>query len=585
MEKNDKPDKNPDKFLRSLVQVALFFKSELACQKRSVAFFLILCVAVSLVDFICPLLTEQLIDIAVPSKDLSLVLWYSAIIIGSLVVAYGLNLAVIRYAVILKEKAVYGVSKKLIRQILAKDPAFFYQYNSADILTRFANDLSRIGDFFYDYVLFSVFYFIISVLFITWLYYLNWILAACICIFLAIHVLVAYVMYRPIIRNAREAQVKNSSQNELILDILHGETEIKVYQQESAFFDRYKQKGKEFCDSQIRAMWVREASWSTLDRLSRITNVMPIILGSVFICYAVAGITVGVMVAFIQIMYYCSRYVSFIAYSSLRGLFTMASIERVNELLTAYPQKELPPVTVEETPDSADIEFRDVTFTYPSGKKIFDHLDLSIRSGEKVAIMAPSGFGKTTFARLLLGLSDPDSGEIFFGGKEIHTIPHHFYLSFFSYVRQDSYLFRLSVQDNIEMGWHMHDDLSFNTLIDQLHIRAIIDALPEKADTVLNVEGLSLSKGQQQRIALARALIRDPQVLVVDEFTSGLDRVTEEQILDDLLGLMKHQTIVCITHSPNVAKRMDRTIMLHALEDGDTGEEPVTGYPGRTHQQ
>ena len=125
MEPNDKLNKNPDKFLRSLVQVALFFKSELACQKRSVAFFLILCVAVSLVDFICPLLTEQLIDIAVPAKDLSVILWYSAIIIGSLLVAYCLNLAVIRYAVILKEKAVYGVSKKLIRQILAKDPAFF----------------------------------------------------------------------------------------------------------------------------------------------------------------------------------------------------------------------------------------------------------------------------------------------------------------------------------------------------------------------------------------------------------------------------------------------------------------------------
>jgi ATP-binding cassette, subfamily B, bacterial len=572
MEPDEKPEKNPDKFLRSLVQVALFFKSELACQKRSVALFLFLCVAVSLVDFICPLLTEQLIDIAVPEKNLSIVLWYSAIIIGSLLVAYGLNLAVIRYAVILKERAVYGVSKKLIQNILAKDPAFFYQYNAADILTRFANDLSRIGDFFYDYVLFSVFYFIISVLFIAWLYYLNWILAACICIFLVIHVLVAYVMYRPIIRNARLAQEKNSSQNELILDILHGETEIKVFQQESAFFDRYKVKGKEFSDSQIRAMWVREASWSTLDRLSRITNVMPIILGSVFICYAVAGITVGVMVAFIQIMYYCSRYVSFIAYSSLRGLFTMASIERVNELLTAYPRKELPAATLEETPDSSDIEFRDISFTYPSGKKIFDHLDLTIHSGEKVAIMAPSGFGKTTFARLLLGLSNPDSGQIFFGGREIHTIPHHFYLSFFSYVSQDSHIFRLSVQDNIEMGWHLHDDISFNTLIDKLHIRPIIDALPEKADTVLNVEGLSLSKGQQQRIALARALIRDPQVLVVDEFTSGLDRVTEEQILDDLFGLMENQTIVCITHSPNVAKRMDRTILLHATEDWDDDE-------------
>ena len=573
METNENPKKNPDNFFRSLVQVARFFKSELICQKRNVALFLLLIVIVSVVDFICPLLTQQLIDVAIPEKDLSVVIYYSGIIIASLIIAYLLNLGVVRFAVVIKEKAVYGVSRNLIRQILSKDPAFFYQYNAGDILTRFTSDMNRIGDFFYDYVLFSVFYFMITVLFIIWLYYLNWILAVCICVFLAIHVLVAIIMYRPIIQNARIAQEKNSRQNELILDILHGESDIKVYQQESAFFDRYDREGSDVCQSQIRALWMRDASWSTLDRLSRITNVMPIIIGAVFICYQFADVTIGVMVAFIQIMYYCSRYVSYIAYTSLRGLFIVPSIDRINELLAAYPQKELPPAQVDQIPDSATIEFEDVTFTYPSGKKIFDRLNLTIQDGEKVAIMAPSGFGKTTFSRLLLGLSEPDSGRIFFGGKEIHTIPHQFYLSFLSYVSQDSHVFRLSVRDNIEMGWHTHDDIAFNTLLDKLHIRDFIDVLPEKADTVLNAEGLSLSKGQQQRIALARALIRDPQVLVVDEFTSGLDRVTEEQILDDLLSLMEHQTIVCITHSQHVAARMDRTILLHALADGETGEQ------------
>ncbi|NMB80144.1 MAG: ABC transporter ATP-binding protein [Methanomicrobiales archaeon] len=579
METSDKPEKNPDNFFRSLVHVARFFRSELVCQKRNVALFLLLIVAVSLVDFICPFLTQQLIDVAVPQKDLSVVLYYSGIIIASLIIASLLNLGVVRFAVVIKEKAVYGVSRRLIRHILAKDPAFFYQYQSGDIITRFTSDMNRIGDFFYDYVLFSVFYFMITVLFIVWLYYLNWILAVCICVFLVMHVVVAVIMYRPIIQNARIAQDKNSLQNDLILDILHGESDIKVYQQESAFFDRYKQKGSDVCQAQIRALWMRDASWSMLDRLSRITNVMPIIIGSVFICYQFANVTVGVMVAFIQIMYYCSRYVSYIAYTSLRGLFVIASIDRINELITAYPQKELPPVQVDQIPDSATIGFQDVTFTYPSGKKIFDRLNLTIKDGEKVAIMAPSGFGKTTFARLLLGLSDPDSGKIFFGEKEIHSIPHQFYLSYFSYVSQDSHLFRLSVRDNIEMGWHSHDDISFNAILDRLHIRDFIDALPQKADTVLNREGLTLSTGQQQRIALARALIRDPQVLVVDEFTSGLDRVTEEQILDDLLGLMKNQTIICITHSPNVANRMDRIILLHAPGDTDAGDDQGSGEP------
>jgi ABC-type bacteriocin/lantibiotic exporter with double-glycine peptidase domain len=361
------------------------------------------------------------------------------------------------------------------------------------------------------------------------------------------------------------AQNKNSQQHELILDILHGESEIRVYQQQSAFLERFNKQGMEYCNAQIRALWTRDSVWSTLDRFSRIMNVIPLLIGAVFICYQVAGITLGVLVAFIQVIFYCSRYITSLAYLSVRSLSIIPSIDRINELLDAYPKREVPAVIIEQTPDSGAIEFRDVSFTYPSGIRIFSHLDLTIRTGEKVAIMAPSGYGKTTFARLLLGLSQPDSGTILFGGKDIRSFPHHFFLSFFSYVSQNSHIFRLSVRDNIEMGWHITDDLAFNTLLENLHIRDFINALPSRADTVLNTEGFSLSKGQQQRIALARALIREPQVLIVDEFTSGLDRITEEQILDDLLSIMNDQTIICITHSPQVAARMDRTIMLQVI--------------------
>ena len=112
------------------------------------------------------------------------------------------------------------------------------------------------------------------------------------------------------------------------------------------------------------------------------------------------------------------------------------------------------------------------------------------------------------------------------------------------------------------MGWNFSHDAKFDMLLKSLHIHDYIEALPEKADTMLNVNGVSLSVGQKQRIALARALMRDPQVIVLDEFTSALDRKTEKQILDDLLSIMGQQSIICITHSQYVADMMDRTIYL-----------------------
>ena len=112
------------------------------------------------------------------------------------------------------------------------------------------------------------------------------------------------------------------------------------------------------------------------------------------------------------------------------------------------------------------------------------------------------------------------------------------------------------------MGWNLSNAARFDMLLKTLHIHDYIEALPGKADTVLDVNGLSLSAGQKQRIALARALIRDPQIIVLDEFTSALDRETENQILDEMLSIMEKQSVICITHSQNVADRMDRTIFL-----------------------
>ena len=176
--------------------------------------------------------------------------------------------------------------------------------------------------------------------------------------------------------------------------------------------------------------------------------------------------------------------------------------------------------------------------------------------------MAPSGFGKTTFSKLLLRLCEPSSGAILFGGKDIRSYPLNFYLAFLTYVCHDTHIFKLSVRENVEMGWNFSRDAKFDMLLKSLHIHDYIEALPEKADTMLNVNGVSLSVGQKQRIALARALMRDPQVIVLDEFTSALDRKTEKQILDDLLSIMGQQSIICITHSQYVADMMDRTIYL-----------------------
>ncbi len=176
--------------------------------------------------------------------------------------------------------------------------------------------------------------------------------------------------------------------------------------------------------------------------------------------------------------------------------------------------------------------------------------------------MGASGCGKTTIASLLLRFLRPTQGEIRFGGKNIQEYSYPMYLSFFSYVSQPTHLFGQSVADNIAMGWYHVPLDRIKEIASLVRMDDFIDGLPDAYGTVLGKNGVDFSGGQRQRLALARALIRDPEILVLDEFTSALDRDVEQEIIDDLLRVFANQTIICITHSPSVAGRFDRVVRL-----------------------
>ena len=127
---------------------------------------------------------------------------------------------------------------------------------------------------------------------------------------------------------------------------------------------------------------------------------------------------------------------------------------------------------------------------------------------------------------------------------------------------QNPHIFKRSIKENIEIGWYIPDTEILTRILKTLQLSETIKTLPQGINTILNKDGVSLSEGQKQRIALGRALIREPQFLLLDEFTSGLDHDIEKSIIDDLLKLIDKQTIICITHSQYVASKMDRIIYL-----------------------
>jgi ABC-type multidrug transport system fused ATPase/permease subunit len=202
---------------------------------------------------------------------------------------------------------------------------------------------------------------------------------------------------------------------------------------------------------------------------------------------------------------------------------------------------------------------------------VLEHLSFVARAGEVVAIVGPSGSGKSTIADLLLRLLDPDSGEIRLDGGRLRAVKLEDLRRHVALVDQEPCILHASIAENIRYARPDATDGELKAAARQAALEIFIESLPQGYDTIVGERGMALSAGERQRIALARAFLTDPAVLVLDEPTAALDTVTERQVVDGYEAVMRGRTTIVITHRLDVARRADRTVVL----GGERVAEPV----------
>ena len=255
--------------------------------------------------------------------------------------------------------------------------------------------------------------------------------------------------------------------------------------------------------------------------------------------------------------------------------FTRARVSaaRIDRVLAAQPGVEDAPGARAVHQLRGEIEFVDVGFSY-DGEPVLEHLSFHIAAGERVALMGPSGAGKTTVASLILRLFDPVTGHIRIDGEPISAFRTADLRRLIGYVPQDSLLMGMSIAENIRYGNPTATDAEIVEAARQADIHDHIAALPAGYDTPVGETGATLSGGQRQRLALARALVKDPALLILDEPTSSLDATSCQEVLSTLTNLFHGRTIVAITHDPNVAATFDRSIVIGGPGSDDRSPTP-----------
>jgi ABC-type multidrug transport system fused ATPase/permease subunit len=226
-------------------------------------------------------------------------------------------------------------------------------------------------------------------------------------------------------------------------------------------------------------------------------------------------------------------------------------------------------------PARSAIEFANVTFAYDPGRPVLHNVDLTIPYGQRIAFVGPSGSGKTTLAQLVLRLYDPQHGEVRIGGTDARRFAGAELRKQFGVVPQDAFIFRATVRDNVRVGCPDASDASIQRACEMANAWEFVSRLPGLLDASIGEGGSSLSGGQRQRLAIARALLADPQLFVFDEATSALDTLSEKLIGEVLSNNLGARTAIFIAHRLATVKSCDRILVLDEgciVQDGSYDE-------------
>ncbi len=275
------------------------------------------------------------------------------------------------------------------------------------------------------------------------------------------------------------------------------------------------------------------------------------------------ALTIGGLVAFYTFIGKLFNPVFRLAQLNVTVQTALASIERIFEFLDIEPEIRDAPEAVSLAGVNGEVSFRNVGFSYKPGEPILHDVSFDVRKGQAVAIVGPSGVGKTTIINLVCRFYDPTDGIITLDGHDIRDIKVTHLRRQIGIVSQETFLFNTSIGDNLRYGNRRATDGEINEAARKARIHDFIESLPEGYGTLVGDRGVRLSGGERQRIAIARAILKDPKILILDEATSSLDSQSEKMIQRALEPLMRYRTTITIAHRLSTVVNADTILVLN----------------------
>ena len=526
---------------------------------------LLLSALASVTSLAVPKITQTVMDVAVPQKNVDLLLKMALAFMGIIIVGIVFTVIRSRIMAFVSQQIIYDIRKDLFAHLQQLPFAYYDSRPAGKILVRVINYVNSVSDILSNGIINSILEIINIIFIVVYMYTTEPTLATIVVAGLPIFVAIIIIL-KPRQRRAWQNQSnKNSNYNAYLAESIDGVRVSELFARQDVNCSIMQRLATACRAAWLKAIYISNSVWLSSEIITQIVFTLMYYAGVYWLGGAV--VSFGVILAMGQ---YVSRFWQPI--TNLANIYNsfvnnMAYLERIFETMDE-------PVVIDDKPNAETlppitgaVDYNSITFGYEEGQTVLKDVDLHVKAGESIALVGPTGAGKSTIVNLLCRFYDLRSGSITLTDEsgvkhDITDVTLHSLRSQMGIMLQDSFIFSGTILDNIRYGRLDATDDEVRQAAAVVRADDFIREMPQGYKTTVNERGGSLSQGQKQLIAFARTLLSDPRILILDEATSSIDTKTEKLLQDGIQALLKGRTSFIIAHRLSTIKNCDRILYI-----------------------
>lgn len=527
----------------------------------------------AILELFFPIAVRSAIDNILPTKNFRLIAWITIGLIALYLLSTALNYIVVRFGHTLGVNIETDIRRELFERFQTHSFEYYDEKKTGELMSRLTSDLFEVSEFAHHGPedMFITVMTIVAAFFL--MLRVNVTLAVGTVLIVPLLALIMAYFNRRMIQINRQVYKNLGHFNAELMNSLAGIRVVKAFANEEYEKERFESLIQQYRRDKIKFYITTGTSSSVNYLMVRIINIYIFFVGSYFTI--TNQMTIGELAGFIVLANVLIRPIEKMNVMIEQYPRGWAGFRRFKEELARQPKIVDAPDANEAEYFKGDIEYRDVSFSYDAQNPVLEKINLSIRAGETIAFVGPSGAGKTTLVNLLPRFYEIDEGEITIDGINIQSFTQQSLRSQIGIVQQDVFLFAATLRENIAYGKLDATEEEIWQAVKAARLEEVVRQMPEGLDTEIGERGVRLSGGQQQRLSIARIFLKNPSILILDEATSALDSETEMQIQQSFDELATGRTTLIIAHRLATIQHADRIVVVteEGIEETGSHEE------------